>query len=136
MVSAEKNRKVAAGLALLGAFQPTPFPLSGLHKFYLGQPVWGIVYLLLAWTQIPRIASAIEGIWYLSHSDQGFSHRFWGATTEAVVVAQSTSTASLSAEQVNAMATALRELDQLRQEGLISEYEFEQKRRGLLDRLA
>ncbi|MEO1350519.1 MAG: NINE protein [Cyanobacteria bacterium J06635_15] len=144
MMGSEKNRKVAAGLALLGAFQPTPLPLSGLHKFYLGQPVWGILYLLLGWTQIPRIASAIEGIWYLSHSDQGFGQRFLASTvamtaegrsSNIAAPPQSASANALPAEQVGAIANALRELDRLRQEGLISEYEFEQKRRSLLDQL-
>jgi hypothetical protein len=37
---------------------------------------------------------------------------------------------------VGAIADALRELDRLRQDGLMSEYEFEQKRRQLLDRIA
>jgi hypothetical protein len=37
--------------------------------------------------------------------------------------------------QVRAVAEALRELDQLRAEGLVSEYEFEQKRRQLIDRM-
>ncbi|GAB4135686.1 MAG: hypothetical protein Fur0046_08690 [Cyanobacteria bacterium J069] len=37
--------------------------------------------------------------------------------------------------QVGAIADALRQLDRLRQEGLISEYEFEQKRRRLLDQI-
>jgi hypothetical protein len=37
---------------------------------------------------------------------------------------------------VGAIADALRQLDSLRQEGLLSEYEFEQKRRQLLDRIA
>ena len=38
--------------------------------------------------------------------------------------------------QVGAIADALRQLDSLRQDGLMSEYEFEQKRRQLLDRIA
>jgi hypothetical protein len=36
---------------------------------------------------------------------------------------------------VNALGSALRELDTLRQEGLISEMEFEQKRRQLLEKV-
>jgi hypothetical protein len=36
---------------------------------------------------------------------------------------------------VESVANALRELDALREEGLISEYEFEQKRRQLIDRI-
>jgi TM2 domain-containing membrane protein YozV len=117
-----RNRHVAASLAFLGA----ALPLSGLHKFYLGQPGWGMAYLLLSWTPFPRIASTLEGLWYLSQGEAGFKARFGPAETVAVPD---------KAEQVSAIATALRELDQLRQEGLITEYEFEQKRRTLLDQV-
>lgn len=51
-----RRRSVAVSLAWLGAVF---FP--GLHKFYLGQPGWGVAYLLLSWTPIPRIACAVEG---------------------------------------------------------------------------
>lgn len=119
-----KNRQVAAGLALIGALTPGPLPLAGLHKFYLGQPVWGAIYLLLGWTQIPRVACAVEGLWYLTQNDEGFRGRLKGTQAVATV-----------AEEVGAIATALRELDQLRQEGLISEQEFEQKRRSLLSQV-
>ena len=48
----------------------------------------------------------------------------------------SESAAPLDATQVNALGAALRELDALRQEGLMSELEFEQKRRQLLGQVA
>jgi hypothetical protein len=38
-------------------------------------------------------------------------------------------------QKVTDLTQAVRELDQLRQDGLISEYEFEQKRRKLIDRI-
>ncbi|NEQ33233.1 MAG: NINE protein [Leptolyngbya sp. SIO4C5] len=129
MLAFPRNRKVAAALAILSALEPMPIPVSGLHKFYLGQPFWGILYLLLGWTQIPRIASAIEGVWYLMLSDEDFIARI--ASTPAPVQPE-----AINPGQVSAIATALRELDLLRQEGLISEYEFEQKRRHLLDQIA
>ena len=88
----------------------------------MGQPRWGIVYLLLSATQIPRIASAIEAIYYLFQDSDVFAHLPYGAQ-EAVPI------------QAIAIAEALRQLEQLRQEGLVSEYEFEQKRRQLLDRM-
>lgn len=119
MLVSAKNRKVAAALAVLGALSPVP--LTGLHKFYLGQPVWGVVYFLLWWTQIPRIACAVEGVWYLSHRDP--------AAAEPAVSSR------IDPAQVRAIATAVRELDRLRQEGLITEQEFEQKRRALLDQV-
>ncbi|HAX78317.1 MAG TPA: hypothetical protein DCY88_21465 [Cyanobacteria bacterium UBA11372] len=124
MLSKPKSRKVAAILAFAGTF----IPIAGLHKFYLGQPLWGILYLLLSPTPIPHVASAIEGFWYLVLSWEQFDRNFnldgGGNTIES----------TLDSERVNALADGLRQLESLRQEGLISEYEFEQKRRQLLER--
>lgn len=128
MLSKPKSREVSVVLAFAGIFVP------GLHKFYLGQPVWGVLYLLLFWTPIPKIASAIEGVWYLSQSQDEFNHNFnLGVALEAS--STSSSTDVIDPVQVSTIADALRQLDSLRQEGLISEYEFEQKRRQLLDRI-
>lgn len=124
MLSKPKSRKVAAILAFAGAVSP----FSGFHKFYLGQPLWGILYLLLFWTPIPRVASAIEGFWYLvqpiDEFDRNFNLNLPTATKPTV-----------DPKHVQAIAEALRHLEQLRQEGLISDYEFEQKRRQILDQM-
>lgn len=122
MLSRPKSQKIAAILAFSG----TLVPVAGLHKFYLGQPLWGILYLLLSWTPIPRVASAIEGFWYLVQDGEEFDRNF---NANTVVSFQST----VAPQNVNALADALRQLESLRQEGLISEYEFEQKRRQLLN---
>jgi len=126
MVNKPKNRKIAVLLAFSGAIIP------GLHKFYLKQPIWGILYLLLSWNPIPRVASVLEGVWYLSQDGDEFDLKFnAGVTAEAKPVKQAVDVAHISA-----IADAVRQLDQLRTDGLISEYEFEQKRRQLLDRIA
>jgi TM2 domain-containing membrane protein YozV len=130
MLSKPKNRTVAAILAFSGIV----VPFAGFHKFYLGQPRWGIVYLLLWWTPIPHIASVIEGFWYLAQGSQEFDRNFNLAINEAS--SAPTQPAAVDPAQVGAIADALRELDRLRQDGLMSEYEFEQKRRQLLDRIA
>lgn len=123
MFSQPKNRTLAAMLALSGVL----IPISGLHKFYLGQPGWGLLYLLLSWTPIPKVASAIEAVWYLAQDGQQFDRSFnFGIRQQSSVVPQS----------VENIAEALRQLDSLRLEGLVSEYEFEQKRRQLLDRIS
>jgi TM2 domain-containing membrane protein YozV len=132
MLSKPKSRKVAALLAFASA--ANPIPVSGLHKFYLGQPVWGVVYMLLAWTQIPKIASAIEAVWYLVQDSDEFDLNFnEGKTTEIQFISDAE---PVDPNRVSAIADAVRHLDQLRADGLISEYEFEQKRRQLLDRIA
>lgn len=117
-----KRKAVTISLALLGALQPTPLPVAGIHKFYLGHYGWGLGYLVLGMTPLPRIACMAEILWYLVHTSWGA--RPWlpdRATQPAAAVVE--------------MAEGLREIERLRQEGLISDYEFEQKRRGLLDRM-
>ena len=47
-----------------------------MHKFYVGQPVWGIFYLLFCWTFIPSVIGFIEGIIYLTMSDESFGAKF------------------------------------------------------------
>ncbi|MGL4618138.1 NINE protein [Chroococcidiopsis sp.] len=142
MVSQQKNRKIAATLAF--ACTVLPMPIAGLHKFYLGQPLWGLLYLLLSWTPIPRVASAIEGFWYLVQDNEEFDLNF--NSELGMSAAGMTNLANFSIlskrplttvmpDRVSAIADAMRELDNLRQEGLISEYEFEQKRRQLLEQI-
>jgi TM2 domain-containing membrane protein YozV len=62
--------KISAGLLalLLGGI--------GAHKFYLGRPVQGILYLLFCWTFIPAIIALIEGIIYLCMSDESFAAKY------------------------------------------------------------
>ncbi len=58
--------KVAAGILalLLGGL--------GIHKFYLGKAGMGILYLLFCWTYVPGIIAFVEGIMYLTSSDENF----------------------------------------------------------------
>lgn len=130
MLSKLKSRKVAAILAFTGALTP----IAGLHKFYLGQPFWGVVYTLMWWTPIPHIASAIEGIWYLFQDREEFDRNF-NRNLEAIASSVPNRPPIVDSSHVSAIASALRQLDSLRQDGLISEYEFEQKRRQLLERI-
>ena len=119
-----RNRQVATVLAFAGVV----IPVAGFHKFYLGQPLWGIVYLLLSWTPIPHIASAIDAVWYLTQDSTRFDSNF--NSTNSLL-----SSAALTAHPMTSIAESIRELDKLREDGLISEYEFEQKRRQWLDRV-
>ncbi|MFM7365201.1 MAG: NINE protein [Cuspidothrix sp.] len=123
MLTKGKSRSIAIILAFSGTLT-----ISGLHKFYLGEPLWGILYVLLSWTPIPKIASAIEGVWYLTQGEEAFD-RYFNLGESPIKVS------SQVGNQVESVANALRELESLRQDGLISEYEFEQKRRQMLDRM-
>ena len=53
---------------LLGSF--------GVHKFYLGKTIRGILYLLFCWTFIPAVIGFIEGICYLCMSDESFNGKY------------------------------------------------------------
>jgi len=64
-----KNRTTAAILAFfLGGL--------GVHKFYLGQSGMGILYLLFCWTFIPATVGFVEGIIYLTMSDEQFFYKY------------------------------------------------------------
>ena len=120
--SYHKQRKIAVGLALISAISPIP----GLQKFYLGQPLWGIIYLLLWSSPMVRIACAIDAVWYIVQDLEQFDYQFNGIATGQFAINE--------AQKVNAVAEAIRELDSLREDGLMTEYEFEQKRRQLLEK--
>ena len=69
-VTPSGKSRLAAGLfgIFLGGF--------GVHKFYLGRVVWGVVYILFCWTFIPSLIGFIEGIIYLTMSDEAFAQKY------------------------------------------------------------
>jgi TM2 domain-containing membrane protein YozV len=48
----------------------------GIHKFYLGQVGWGILYILFSWTFIPMVIGWIEALMYLTMSDKEFEAKY------------------------------------------------------------
>jgi TM2 domain-containing membrane protein YozV len=122
-----KQHAVAIALAFAGIVVP------GLHRLYLGQLGWGAGYLIpgLLWATFPvgvlvRVASVCDGLIYLFQGAETFHQRFNGTHPSDLL--------SIGAEpnKVQQMVEAIRQLDTLRQDGLITEYEFEQQRRQLL----
>jgi TM2 domain-containing membrane protein YozV len=68
--SGGKSRGLAILLALfLGGI--------GIHKFYLGSPGWGILYMLFFWTFIPALIALLEVIGYLIMGEERF-HATYG----------------------------------------------------------
>ena len=67
----EKNRGAAVALALL---------LGGLgaHKFYLGKPWMGLLYLMFFWAILPSIAGFVEGILYATMTEEEFHRKYSG----------------------------------------------------------
>jgi TM2 domain-containing membrane protein YozV len=122
-----KQHAVAIALAFAGIVVP------GLHRLYLGQLGWGAGYLIpgLLWAAFPvgvlvRVASVCDGLIYLFQGAETFHQRFNETHPSDLL--------SIGAEpnKVQQMVEAIRQLDTLRQDGLITEYEFEQQRRQLL----
>lgn len=64
-----KDRTVAVLLALFLGF-------IGAHKFYLGQPGWGVLYVLFSWTMIPFLAGLVEAVIYLVMGEYEFRARY------------------------------------------------------------
>lgn len=50
----------------------------GLHKFYMGKPIWGIMYIVFCWTFIPAIFGFIEGLNFLTMGEDTFQKRHSG----------------------------------------------------------
>jgi len=48
----------------------------GAHKFYLGKIGMGIVYILFCWTFIPSFIGFIEGILFLTMSEEKFAEKY------------------------------------------------------------
>ena len=154
MLQRLKNRKVAAIWAI-AAIVPLALPgfpdvhFAGLHRFYLKEYGWGMAYLFFGlFTPIPWIAGVIEGVWYLIQDEAQFNQNFnQGVSADCIAIDDGAIDVSglgkagaptlivRSVSPAVKMAEAIRELDRLRQEGLLSEHEFEQKRRQLIDRL-
>ncbi|PIO02986.1 hypothetical protein COT57_01285 [Candidatus Micrarchaeota archaeon CG09_land_8_20_14_0_10_55_25] len=65
----KKSRVTAGVLAIL---------LGGLgaHKFYLGKTGLGVLYLCFCWTLIPALVGLVEGIIYLTQSDEEFEDKY------------------------------------------------------------
>jgi TM2 domain-containing membrane protein YozV len=64
-----KNKNSAALLAFfLGGV--------GVHKFYLGETGWGILYAIFFWTYIPSIAGFVEALLFLNMSQLDFDEKY------------------------------------------------------------
>lgn len=111
--------KLVAGLLgiFIGGF--------GVHKFYLGQTGWGIVYVLFCWTFIPSVAGFIEGIMLIAQDQASFDakHNVGIASPYAQLEAN---------RQVMGQADLLLKFKQLHNEGAITDEEFEAAKRKTL----
>ena len=111
-----KDKGTAVVLALL-------LGSIGIHRFYLEQWVYGILYLLFSWTFIPLIISIIDFLIFLVMSKESFDTKYnkakvaggWELKTSATGVAEE-----------------LEKLHDLMEKGIITKQEFESKKAKLL----
>ena len=58
----------------------------GVHKFYLGKYVQGVIYFLFSWTLIPSIVAFIEFIIYACTSDERLQEKYTAKGPIAVII--------------------------------------------------
>ena len=93
-----KNKTTAGIFALF-------FGGLGVHRFYLGQTGRGLLYLLFIWTFIPTIISMIDGIIFLTQSEEDFNRKYNPAEYYASLNQQQTQTATYTAPAAPPPAT-------------------------------
>lgn len=122
-----KDKTTAGLLALfLGGF--------GVHKFYLGRPGMGVLYLIFFWTLIPALVSFVEAIVLFMMSDEDFNARYNRGVAMAIAAPQNivVNVANTATSHATDRVTQLRELHSLLTEGAISPDEYETEKRRVL----
>jgi TM2 domain-containing membrane protein YozV len=67
--SSSKSRTTTAIIALLlGGI--------GIHYFYLGKPIAGLLFLVLCWTYIPALIAFVQAIMMFTMSDAQFYEKY------------------------------------------------------------
>lgn len=112
-----KNKTTAGLLALfLGGL--------GVHQFYLGNGGKGVLYLLFFWTLIPGFIGFIDGIILLTMSDEVFNLKYNRGYDYPVRNFEPKNNLSLK---------DLEKAKKMREEGIITEEEFQKIKQKVLD---
>ena len=92
----------------------------GVHRFYLGQTGLGFLYLVFCWTFIPAIIALVDAIIFWTMPEERFNDKYNGGRSYA-----GANSAVSSADEIS-------KLNQLREQGILTQAEFEQRKRQLL----
>lgn len=94
----------------------------GIHKFYLGENVAGILYLLFFWTLIPSFIAFFEFFLLVFMTDADFDDKYNQGRAGTIRSAKDAT-------------SALADLKSLYDSGVITAEEYEEKRQKLLKAL-
>jgi TM2 domain-containing membrane protein YozV len=100
----------------------------GVHKFYLGNNLAGLIYLFFCWTFIPSLFSIFDFIGLILMSDKDFNVQY-----NNLIYPESTP--QLALQSTEDKVNILKELKKLYDGGIITAEEYEEKRRKYLDSL-
>jgi TM2 domain-containing membrane protein YozV len=121
-----RNRTAAILICFFGGF-------FGIHKFYLGKNIQGVLYLVFWWTFIPSIIAFFDFLGLCFMSDREFDARF-NYETSPPSLDRGTSYPVVAPSKSRKEATStLYELKKLYEDGIITAEEYEVKRRKMLD---
>lgn len=111
----------------------------GAHKFYLGRPGMGLVYMLFCWTGIPSLIAFFEFFGLVLMSEQAFNAAYnnvaLGGTGAAVTQSQNIVVNIDPAKMAGASASLteqIREIHDLHVAGILTDSEFAAKKADLL----
>ena len=52
------------------------FGTFGIHRFYLGEWLYGVLYVAFCWTWIPTLLGVVDGVRYIRMSDEWWVARY------------------------------------------------------------
>ena len=104
----------------------------GVHRFYLNKPISGFFYLILFWTFIPAIIALIEFVVLLCMSDEEFDRRYNAyAIAPPTIIVNPTTEVTVKSDNTT-YVEEVKKLYDLKVKGMITDEEFEQKKKMLL----
>lgn len=114
----------------------------GIHRFYLGQTGYGILYLLFSWTFIPCLIAFIDFIVFLCMSEETFNRKY-NSPKEFIIKATATPSNNINTVAINMGGTTTHsekhsscdeivKLYELKEKGIITQEEFELKKKTIL----
>ena len=113
----------------------------GIHRFYLGQTGLGILYLIFCWTFVPALIALIVFIGFLLMSEETFNQKY--NLTSIIMKTQQTppnnnvNTVAINmggqnAESVKSSSDEIKRLYELKEKGIITQEEFDLKKKTIL----